>query len=90
MAAAVARRGRAHGVWRAISVANIDRKVACFYLKIKGSIYLGNPMEMNANPEKSGRPVDSHEEWAGSIKLWSRKIYIWTYRLRRCLSEAQE
>ena len=33
MAAAVARRGRAHGVWRAISVANIDRKVTYFYLK---------------------------------------------------------
>ena len=30
MAAAVARRGRAHGVWRAISVADIDRKVAYF------------------------------------------------------------
>ena len=27
MAAAVARHRRAHGVWRAISVANIDRKV---------------------------------------------------------------
>ena len=35
MAAAVARRGRAHGVWRAISVANIDRNVPHFYLKIK-------------------------------------------------------
>ena len=31
MAAAVARRGRAHGAWRAISVANIDRKVTYFY-----------------------------------------------------------
>ena len=30
MAAAVGRRGRAHGVWRAISVANIDRKVTYF------------------------------------------------------------
>ena len=36
MAAAVARRGRAHGVWRAISVANIDRKVTYFHLKSKG------------------------------------------------------
>ena len=36
MAAAVARRGRAHGVWRAISVANIDRKVEYLYPKIKG------------------------------------------------------
>ena len=45
MAAAVARRGRAHGAWRAISVANIDRKVTYFHPKIKGSIYLGNPME---------------------------------------------
>ena len=45
MAAAVARRGRAHGAWRAISVANIDRKVTYFHLEIKGSIYLGNPME---------------------------------------------
>ena len=36
MAAAVARRGRAHGVWRDISVANIDRKVTYFHLKIKG------------------------------------------------------
>ena len=45
MAAAVARRGRAHGVWRAISVANFDRKVPYFYLKTKGSIYLGNPMQ---------------------------------------------
>ena len=34
MAAADARRGRAHGVWRAISVADIDLKVACFHLKI--------------------------------------------------------
>ena len=31
MAAAVARRGRAHGACRAISVANIDRKVTHFY-----------------------------------------------------------
>ena len=31
MAAAVARRGRAHGVWRDVSVANIDRKVPYFY-----------------------------------------------------------
>ena len=45
MAAAVARRGRAHGVWRAISVADIDRKVTYFHLKIQGSIYIGNPME---------------------------------------------
>ena len=45
MAVAVARRGRAHGVWRAISVANIDRKVTYFHPKIKGSIYLGNPMQ---------------------------------------------
>ena len=45
MAAAVARRGRAHGVWRAISVANIDRKVTYFHPEIKASIYLGNPMQ---------------------------------------------
>ena len=32
MAAAVARRGRAHGVWRAISLADIDRNVTYFYL----------------------------------------------------------
>ena len=30
MAAAVARRGRAHGVWRDISVVDIDRKVTYF------------------------------------------------------------
>ena len=50
-------------------------------------------MEINANPEKSDRPVDSHEEWAGYpalIKLWSLKMYIRTYRLRLGLSEAQE
>ena len=35
MAAAVAHRGRAHGAWRAISVANIDRKVTYFHLKSK-------------------------------------------------------
>ena len=47
-------------------------------------------MEINTNPGKSGRPVDSHEEWAGSIEKWLRNMYIWTCRLRRGLSEAQE
>ena len=36
-------------------------------------------MEINANPEKSDRPVDSHEEWARFIELWLRKMYIWTW-----------
>ena len=69
MAAAVARRGRPHGARRAISVAHVDRNVHDFHLKIKGSIYIGNPMEIKPNPEKSDRPVDSHEEWAGSIPM---------------------
>ena len=79
MAAAVARRGRAHGVWRDISVANIDRKVTYFYRQSPESIYLGNPMEINHNLEKSGRPVDSHEEWARFIEWWSLKRHIRTY-----------
>ena len=60
MAAAVARRGRAHGVWRAISVANIDRKVTYFYLKIKGSIYLGNQMETCKSPRYTQWVVRPH------------------------------
>ena len=47
-------------------------------------------MEINANPEKSDRPVDSHEEWARFIELWLRKMYIWSCRLRRGDSHAQK
>ena len=52
MAGAVARCGRAQGVWRAISVANIDRKVTYFYRDSSVGFYIVNPMEINANSEK--------------------------------------
>ena len=46
-------------------------------------------MEINANPEKSDRPVDSHEEWAGSIEKWSLEIHIGLCWLRRGLPHSQ-
>ena len=34
-------------------------------------------MEMNANPEKSDRPVDSHKEWAQTIReMVSRDVHL--------------
>ena len=34
-------------------------------------------MEMNANPEKSDRPVDSHKEWAQTIQdMDSRDVHL--------------
>ena len=69
MAAAVASRATPTGLQRAISVANIDRKVTYFYRDSSVGFYIVNPMEINANPEKSDRPVDSHEEWAQNPAL---------------------
>ena len=34
-------------------------------------------MEINANPEKSDRPVDSHKEWAQTIQdMDSRDVHL--------------
>ena len=76
MAAAVARRGRAHGAWRAISVANIERKVAYFYLKIEGAIYLGNPIQTRGKAAglwtvtRNGPDILPPSQW------WSPKRHI--------------
>ena len=86
MAAAVARRGRAHGVWRAISLANIDRKVTYFYLKIKGSIYLGNPMETCKKVAGLWTVTRNGPKPSGK---WLAEMYIWTFRLPPRLSDAQ-
>ena len=89
MAAAVARRGRAHGVWHDISVADIDRKVVYFYLKIKGSIYLGNPMATCKKVTDLWTVTRNGPDILPSSYWWFRDIHIWTCRLRRGLSEAQ-
>ena len=90
MAAAVARRGRAHGAWRAISVANIDRKVTYFHLEIPVSIYLGNPMETCKKVTGLWTVTRNGPRILPSSGIWLIEMYIWTYRLPPRLSEAQE
>ena len=78
MAAAVARRGRAHGAWRAISVANIDRKVTYFHLKIPVSIYIGNPMETCKKVTGLWTVTRNGPDILPSSQWWSLEIHIWT------------
>ena len=76
MAAAVARRGRAHGVWRDICVADIDRKVPYFYQKIKGSIYIGNPMETWKKVTGLWTVTRNGPDILPSSQWWSLNMYI--------------
>ena len=90
MAAAVARRGRAHGVWRAISVANIDRKVTYFHPKIKASIYLGNPMQTREKVAGLWTVTRNGPKILPSSKIWLLEIHIGSCWLRRGLPHAQK
>ena len=78
MAAAVAHRGRAHGAWRAISVANIDRKVTYFHLKIPVSIYLGNPMETCKKVTGLWTVTRNGPRILPSSRIWIVEMYIST------------
>ena len=78
MAAAVARRAPPTGLQRAISLANIDRKVTHFYLKIKWSIYLGNPMQTRKKVTDLWTVTRNGPDILPSSYWWLRDIHIWT------------
>ena len=76
MAGSVARRGRAHGAWRAISLAHVDRNVTYFHLKIKGSIYIGNPMETWKKVTGLWTVTRNGPDILPSSQWWSLNIHI--------------
>ena len=76
MAAAVAHRGRAHGLQCDISVAELDRNVTHFYRIPVGRFYIGNPMETWKKVAglwtvtRNGPDILPPSQW------WSLEMYI--------------
>ena len=73
----------------ALTVADIDRKVTYFHPKIKGSIYLGNPMETCKKVTGLWTVTRNGPRILPSSLIWLVEMYISTCWLPRRLSDAQ-
>ena len=78
MAGAVGVLRTARGAAAALTVANIDRKVTYFHPKIKGSIYLGNPMQTRKKVTDLWTVTRNGPDILPSSYWWLRDIHIWT------------
>ena len=78
------------GAAAALTVANIDRKVTYFHPKIKGSIYIGNPMETWKKVTGLWTVTRNGPDILPSSYSWSLEMYISPCWPRPRLPDSQE